>query len=129
MYHKARDMLRKAKLPNNGYCQTILERWSQDAKYCADLSEHGWTEEQIRQYDALALEDHTYDATTGETRLEKNWNIVLNNEGNQGPMRQRPDSREANQAHRQQCKEDAESACEGSNPSIQHTKRDKIIDN
>ena len=30
MYHKARDMLRKAKLPNNGSCETILERWYTD---------------------------------------------------------------------------------------------------
>ena len=27
MYHKARDMLRKAKLPKNGSRETILERW------------------------------------------------------------------------------------------------------
>ena len=56
MYHKARDMLRKAENTKNGYCQTILERWYKDAQYRANLSEHGWTEEQIRQYDALALE-------------------------------------------------------------------------
>ena len=27
VYHKARDMLRKAKLPKNGHCQTIFVRW------------------------------------------------------------------------------------------------------
>ena len=43
-------------------------------------------------------------------------------------MRQRPDFREAKQAHRQLFKEHAESTCEGI-PSIQHTKQDNIIDN
>ena len=81
MYHEARDMLRKAKFPKNGHCQTIVERWYKDAKYRADVSEHGWTEEQIRQYDALALEDHSYEATPGEKRRwEKNWHIVSKKE-------------------------------------------------
>ena len=66
MYHKARDMLRKTKDANNGHCQTVLERWYKDAKYRTNLSEHGWTEEQIRQYDAPALEDHPYEAAPGE---------------------------------------------------------------
>ena len=65
MYHKARDTLRKAKLPKNGRLQ--------DAKYRGDLSEHGRTEEQIRQYEALALKDHSYEATpTERRRWEKN---------------------------------------------------------
>ena len=34
MCHKTRDMLRKAKLPKNGSCETILERWSTDASHC-----------------------------------------------------------------------------------------------
>ena len=59
MYHKAREMLRKAKLPKTGSCQNILERWSTDAVYQKSLSDEGWTEEKIRQYDALALEDHS----------------------------------------------------------------------
>ena len=72
-YHRARDKLRKAKLPKNGSCQIILERWFQDR---ADFSEHGWTE-QNRQYDALAVEDHSYEATLGERRRwEKNWRAV-----------------------------------------------------
>ena len=63
MYHKARDMLRKAKLPKNGSCETILERWYTDADYQKSLSVEGWTEEKIRQHDALALEDHRHEAT------------------------------------------------------------------
>ena len=33
MYHKARDMLRKAKLPKSGSCETTLVRWHTDADY------------------------------------------------------------------------------------------------
>ena len=47
MYHKARDMLRKAKLAKNGSCETILERWSTDALYQKSLSDEGWTGEKI----------------------------------------------------------------------------------
>ena len=90
MYHEARDMLRKAKLPKNGHCQNILERWYKDAKYRADLSEHGWTEGQIRQHDALALEDHFYVATPEErSRCKKPWKFSLNREEIQGPIEQR----------------------------------------
>ena len=49
MYHKARDMLRKAKLPKNGSCETILERWHTDADYQKALSAEGWTEERINE--------------------------------------------------------------------------------
>ena len=95
----------------------ILERWYKDAKYRADLPEHGWTEEQIRQYGALALEDQSYEATPGEKRRwEKNGRIVLNKEGKQGSMKQRPDFREAKQVHRQLYKEHAESTGEGIDP-------------
>ena len=56
--------------------KTILERWHKDAKYRDNLSEHGWTEEQIRQYEALALEDHSYEATPEERRRnQKTWHI------------------------------------------------------
>ena len=106
MYHKARDMLRKAKLQKNGSCQTTLERWYRDNKYRKSLSEEGWTEEHIRQYDELALGDHTYEATPGgRRRWEKNWHIFLNKEGKQGPIRQRPDVREAKHEYRQLYKE------------------------
>ena len=64
----------------------------------ANLSEIGWTEEQIIQYDELALEDHSYFATTEErTRNEKSWALKLNGEGAQGPMSQRPDFVEQNE--------------------------------
>ena len=92
-----------------------------DAKYRANLSEHGWTEEQIKQYDALALENHSYEATPAQRRRwEKNWHIVFNKEGQQGPIRQRPDFRTKNML-----KVLAKELIQ----SIQHTKQDKNMDN
>ena len=57
MCHEARDMLRKPKRVSE---KTVLERWYKDERYSMNLLELGWTEEQIRQYDALALEDHSF---------------------------------------------------------------------
>ena len=45
-------------------------------------------------------------------RWEKNWHTVLSKEGKQGPMRQRPDFRDANKLYT----EHAESTGEGINP-------------
>ena len=56
--------------------KTILERWHDDGKYRKSLSDVGWTEEQIIQYDAIALEDHSYVASWQEgSRNGKSWNI------------------------------------------------------
>ena len=41
MHHKGRDMLGKAKLPKNGSCETILERWHTDADYQKSLCDEG----------------------------------------------------------------------------------------
>ena len=71
-------MLRKAKLPKNGSCETILERWHTDADCQKSLSDEGWTEERIKEYDALAFEDHSYQATPEErARWPRTWKIVL----------------------------------------------------
>ena len=48
---------------------------------------------------------------------KKNWHIVFNKEGKQGPIRQRPDFREAKHPYRQLFKEHVESTTEG-NKSI-----------
>ena len=72
MYFKAHDMLRKARSNKNGNCKTLLERWKRDEQYRKSLSDTGWTEEQIKQYDALALEDHFYVATPEERGRKKN---------------------------------------------------------
>ena len=49
--------------------KTFLERWYKDDKYRKSLSNIGWTEEQIRQYDAIAWEDHSCVAST-EKKVE-----------------------------------------------------------
>ena len=66
MYHKAHDMLRKARRHKSGGYKTILERRRDDDKYRKSLSDIGWTEEQIIQYDTIALEDHSFVATWQE---------------------------------------------------------------
>ena len=55
MYYKAKEMLQKARRPKHRGDKTILERWHNDDKYHESLSKIGWTEEQIIQYDELAL--------------------------------------------------------------------------
>ena len=63
----------KARQPKHGGYKTILERWHKDDKYRKSVSDIGCTEEQIIQYDELALEDHSFSATREErTRNEKN---------------------------------------------------------
>ena len=112
MYHKARDRLRKAKLPKNGSCATILERWHTEADYQKSLSDEGWTEEKIRQDDALALEDHSYEARPEEKRRwQRNWIEAV-----QSSTRQRPDFREAKHACRRLYKEHVESTGQGNQP-------------
>ena len=52
MYFKAHEMLRKTRSNKNGNCKTVLETWYKDEQYRMSLSDIGWTEEQIKQYDA-----------------------------------------------------------------------------
>ena len=82
MCYKARDMLKRGQNKKSGYCNTNLERWHRDERYRTNLSELGWTEEQIRQYDELALEDQSYVSTPEERgRSQKSWKISVNKEG------------------------------------------------
>ena len=70
-----------ANTKSGGYRKTILERLHDDGKYRKSLSDIGWTEEQIIQCDAVALEDHSYVATTAErSRNEKSWKFSFNRE-------------------------------------------------
>ena len=92
MYYNAHDMLRKARKHKSGGYKSILERWHDDDKYRKSLSVIGWTEEQIIQYDAIALDDHSNVATWQERgRNGKSWNFSWNAEGIQGPLNQRRD--------------------------------------
>ena len=70
MYHKAHDMLKKAQKKQ---CSTFLERL-----------------EAVIEYDNVALEDHSYTATSEERRRNENsWKLLFNAEGANGPMDQR----------------------------------------
>ena len=78
--------------------KTFVERWHHDDKHRKSLSDIGWTGEQIIQYDAIALEGHSYVATWQERgRNEKSWNISSSAESIQGPLNQRSDFTEAKQ--------------------------------
>ena len=66
-------MLQKARQPTHGGYKTILDRWHKDDDNRKSLSDIGWTEGHIIQYDKIALEDHFYIATPKErARNEKN---------------------------------------------------------
>ena len=88
MYHKARNMLRKARLPKNGQCQTILERWYMDTKIsriCLNMDGQKNKSDNTTHllWKTFPMELHLQKGDDGE----KNWHIVLNEEGKQGPMR------------------------------------------
>ena len=85
-------MLQKARQPKHGGHQSILERRHKDDKYRKSLSEIVWTEEQDIQCDELALEDHSYIATSSErSQNTKHWVLRLIQDGVQQPLNQRPD--------------------------------------
>ena len=92
-------------------------------KYRKSLSEIGWTEEQIIQYDDLAVEDHSYIAREERDRLEKSCVLKLNIESAQRPLNQRPDfveaKREMKRLHDENVKETSET-----HPFILYNDRD-----
>ena len=53
------SLLRKVQIKKNGCCKTILERWQKGERYRKSSSQHGWTEEQIRQWLHLKNEADT----------------------------------------------------------------------
>ena len=92
MHSKAREMLQKARQPKHGGHKSILERLQKDDHYRNSLSLIGWTEEQIIEYDMMALENHLYHRTRSERiRHSEHWTLRLNQNGLQEPLNQRPD--------------------------------------
>ena len=78
--------------------KTVLDRWNRDDKYRKSLSDVGWAEESLIQYDEIAFEDHSYIATRQErSRNEKSGKLPLNAEGIQGPLNQRSGLKQAKQ--------------------------------
>ena len=114
MDYKAHGMLKKAQRKQY---KTILERWNDDDKYCKSLSDIGWHEEGIMQYDKIALADHSYTATKEErSRNEKSWKLSLNAEGTQGPLNQRSDFKEAKQTCKRLYQEHTANTGSGNKP-------------
>ena len=94
MLFKAHDMLRKG--PQQQKLVTVKLFWKDGAKTTNTESLCQVLGGQIKQYDAIALEDHSYVSPTEErSRIKKSWTFSLNREGIQGPMNQRPDFIEA----------------------------------
>ena len=121
MHFKAKEMLQKVRQHKHGGSKTILERLHKDDDYRKSLSDIGWTEEQIIQYDEVALEDHSYMATPKNSQRE-NWFLSLNQEGVQGPMNQRPDFVEAKRKYKRLHDEHVKETSEGNTP-IHSTQR------
>ena len=92
MYCKAKELLQKVRQPKHGGHTSMFESWHKDAQYRKSLSEIGWTEEQIIEFDKIALEDHSYVATRSEIiQNSKHWILRLNQDGVQQPQNQRRD--------------------------------------
>ena len=68
--------------------------------------------ERSRLSDVIVLEDHSYQATPEErSRWQNKWSMRVNKEGNQGPMSQRPDCRDAKHTCRRLYKEVERTYC------------------
>ena len=89
-------MLKEARKHKHGY-RNILDRWNDDDKNRKSLSDVGWIEEGIIQYDEIALEDHSHVATKQERSRDESSKFSLEAEGIQGPLNQRSDFKEAKQ--------------------------------
>ena len=130
LYFPAHDMLRKARSNKNGNCKTLPARWYKDDQHRKSLSDIGKTEEQVKQYDALVLEDHSNVSTPEERSRHKNyWEFPLNKEGIRGPINQRSDfmtqSRNANDCTTNTLKE----LVKETDRSILHSKPDSDVTN
>ena len=90
-------MLQKANQPKHGGHKTILERWRKDDRYRNYLTSGGWTEEHIKEYDAIALQKQTHVASRTEgRRISQNWVLKDNRQGAQQiPRDQQPDFAQA----------------------------------
>ena len=92
MFHKAKQMLKKARQGKCGSHPTILSRWYEQQGYRKSLAEHNIGEKEVLLFDRVALERHDFAATRAE-RLQnaKHWILRLIAGGPQKPLRQRPE--------------------------------------
>ena len=91
MYHKAQEMLQKARQEKHGSYSSIFARWNNGYEYRDSVSLVGWTEQDIN-----AIWEHSYVAAEAERiRNSTHWVLTLNQEGPQQPLNQRPDFAQA----------------------------------
>ena len=83
-------MLQKARQPSMEDIHPYLRDGINDDEYRKSLSLIGWTEQQIIEYDKIALEDQSHVATRAERIL-----LALKQNGAQQPLNQRPDFAQA----------------------------------
>ena len=74
----------------------IHDRFLRDPVYRESQLAIGWTEQECKEGDELAQEDHTYRLTPEEKkRYQGQWYLTLNKAGKNGPMKLRSDFRAA----------------------------------
>ena len=96
MFHRAKQMLKKARQAKHGNHPTKLSRWYEQEGYRKSLAEHNIGEKELMLFDRIALERHDYTATRAE-RLQnaKHWILRLIADGPQKPLRKRQDFADA----------------------------------
>ena len=84
MFHKAKQMLNKARQGKHGNHPTILARWYEQEGYRMSLAGHNIGEKEVMFFDRIDLERHDCTATRAE-RLQKanHWILRLNAGGPQ----------------------------------------------
>ena len=74
----------------------IHDRFLRDPIYRESQLAIGWTEEDCKEWDELAQQDHSYTLIQEEyKRYNTNWYISLNSSGKNGPMKHRSDYKAA----------------------------------
>ena len=66
MFHRAKQMLKKARESKHGSHPTILSRWYDQEEYRKSLGEHNIGEKGVILFDRIALGRHDYSATRAE---------------------------------------------------------------
>ena len=69
----------------------IHDRFLRDPVYRESQLAIGWSEQQCKEWDELAKENHTY----GKEKIQEHWYLTLNKSGKNGPMKLRSDFRAA----------------------------------
>ena len=92
---RGRDAVRKSTLKVN-FLQLFTIDFSEIQFIVNHTSQSEWTEQQCKEWDELAKEDHTYHLTPEEKkRYQGQWYLTLNKAGKNGRMKLRSDFRAA----------------------------------